>query len=57
MSNQPRNRHVRLRQTDLPRLTVWPYFWQQSEYGLCRIINDVFLALAVNQLYAKGKGE
>lgn len=43
---------------DLPELKVWPYFWQQTEYVLGGgETNYMFLVLAVNQLYAKGKAQ
>ncbi len=41
-----------------PELKIWPYFWQQTEYVLGGgETNDMFLALAVHQLYAKGRSE
>jgi hypothetical protein len=43
---------------DLPELKVWPYFWQQTEYVMGGgATNYMFLVLAVDHLYAKGKAQ
>jgi hypothetical protein len=41
---------------DLPELKEWPFFWQQTEYVMGGgEANFMFLALAADRLYAKGK--
>ncbi len=43
---------------DLPELKLWPYFWQQTEYVMGGgETNYMFLAMAADALYGKGKGK
>ncbi|MDQ4086861.1 MAG: glycoside hydrolase family 9 protein [Pseudomonadota bacterium] len=42
---------------DLPELKIWPFFWQQTEYVIGGgAENFMFLALAADRLYARGRG-
>jgi hypothetical protein len=42
---------------DLPELTIWPFFWQQTEYVMGGgATNYLFLVLAADAAYRAGDG-